>query len=88
MLFRLTTAGSFVDAVTIVAARRACSWVAICNGDRRCLAGLHSSPARLKELQHLLPPQARHSRRRKGRCDCASEDIVAGAFDAAGDLLR
>jgi hypothetical protein len=80
MLFLRTAAGGFVDAATIV---RLCeetdSWVAICDDDREvALAAYYNAPGRLRDLQHLLPPQGIASRQRPpaeeaicGPCDCA-----------------
>ena len=79
MLFLRTAAGGFVDAATIV---RLCeetdAWVAICEEGRKvALAAYYSTPGRLKELQHLLPPQARPGGRRSAEgttcagCKCA-----------------
>jgi hypothetical protein len=77
MLFLRTAAGSFVDAASII---RLCEetdgWVAICDDDREvALAAYYNAPGRLKELQHLLPPQARPDRPAEaaacGHCDCA-----------------
>jgi hypothetical protein len=65
MLFLRTAVGSFVNAPTIV---RLCEetdgWVAICDDDREIAlaAYFYSMPGRLKELQHLLPPQGISSR--------------------------
>jgi hypothetical protein len=69
MLFLRTAAGGFVDAATIVRLLVEPSggdirWVAICDDDREvALAAYYSGPGRLKELQHLLPPQSRPGRR-------------------------
>lgn len=60
MLFLRTAAGGFVIAATIV---RLCEetdgrWVAICDDDREAaLAACFNAPRRLRDLQHLLPPQ-------------------------------
>lgn len=77
MLFLRTAAGGFVDAATIV---RLCEepdgCVAICDDDRQvALAAYYNAPGRLKELQHLLPPQRPGRRPAEevacGSCDCA-----------------
>jgi hypothetical protein len=64
MLFLRTAAGGFVDAATIVQlCEETDGWVAICDDDREvALAAYYSTPGRLKELQHLLPPQSRRGR--------------------------
>jgi len=77
MLFLRTAAGSFIDAATIVRlSEETDGWVAICDDDREvALAAYYSTPGRLKDLQHLLPPQPRHRPPTKeaacGSCDCA-----------------
>jgi hypothetical protein len=83
MLFLRTAAGGFGDAATIV---RLCEetdgGVAICDDDREvALAAYYNAPARLRDLQHLLPPQDISSRHRPTveevacgpeGCDCAT----------------
>jgi|SRR5215469_5790032 len=60
ILFLRTAAGGFVNVATIA---RLCEetdgrWVAICDDDpEAALAAYFNAPGRLRELQHLLPPQ-------------------------------
>src|SRR5215469_7976776 len=84
MLFLRTAAGGFVDAATIV---RLCDEptgdeigrVAICDDDREvALAAYHTTPGRLKDLQHLLPPQRldRHVKKTACRSLIAPAEVV------------
>jgi hypothetical protein len=80
MLFLRTAAGGFVDAATIVRlCEEADGWLAICDDDREiALAAYYSGPGRLKELQHLLPPQKPDRTAEEaacGSCACARYEV-------------